>query len=61
MEMQESFNKVLFNGNQLDVPTGTSVEDARAGLKAIYPEIGDADHSIEDGVLTFTLRANSKG
>ena len=59
--MQESFNKIVFNGNQLDVPTGTSVEEAREGLKAIYPEIGDADHSIVDGVLTFTLKANSKG
>jgi hypothetical protein len=53
--------KVTYNDNILTLPAGTQVEDARTALKAIYPEIANAEAVETDGNIEFFVRAGTKG
>ena len=61
MEVCQMFTQVKFNNSTLEVPANTSVEDAKAALERVFPEVKNADYSIEDGVLEFKVQANEKG
>lgn len=55
------FTQVKFNNSTLEVPSGTTVEDAKQALERVFPEVKNANYSIEDGVLEFKVQANEKG
>lgn len=53
---------VVYNGSTLNLPAGTTVEEARAALVGIYPEIANADATLNaQGQLVFTVKAGTKG
>lgn len=53
--------KVVYGDNALNLPAGTTTEDAREALKAIYPEIANASAERDGDTLTFTVQAGKKG
>lgn len=53
--------KVVYGDNTLSLPAGTSTEDARDALKAIYPEIANASADLDGDTLTFSVQAGKKG
>lgn len=56
------FTKIVFNGQTIDnIPAGFTVEQAREAVKTFYPEVSNASYTIEDGVLTFRIKAQEKG
>lgn len=61
--MSQQYTSIEFNGTVLpnNLPEGTSVEQTREALARFYPEVANASHTIEDGVLKFTVQANEKG
>lgn len=50
-------------GNELiPVQEGTSIEELKAGMVALYPELEDAVlHTNEGGIGTFFVEAGDKG
>lgn len=53
--------KVTYNDNVLTLPEGTTVEDARNSLKAIYPEIANATAEETSDGIKFVVQAGKKG
>ena len=54
--------KVIYNGSVLNLPAGTTIEEARAALVGIYPEIANATATLNaQGQLVFTVKAGTKG
>lgn len=53
--------KVVYGSNTIEVPEGTSIEDIKAGLKSIYPEIANATVSETEDGYKFEVKAGTKG
>lgn len=53
--------KVVYKENLVNLPEGTSVEEARNILSNIYPEVANATAEETDEGLRFVLTAGTKG
>ena len=49
--------KVIYNGSVLNLPAGTTIEEARAALVGIYPEIANATAEIKVDGIEFVVKA----
>jgi len=58
---QSSGAVAVYNGTRIDLPAGTTPEDAKAALKQIYPELENASVELRDGEFHFVVRAGTKG
>ena len=53
--------KVIYNDNTVNLPEGTTVEEARQALKGIYPEVANATAEEVDGGIRFVVQSGTKG
>lgn len=53
--------KVYFEGNVINLPEGTTVEEAREALAAIFPNVATASVQESDGEIRFTEQSGTKG
>lgn len=53
--------KVVYNENSINLPEGTSTEDARNALKGIYPEVANATAVETDEGIRFVVQSGTKG
>lgn len=53
--------KVVYKENVVNLPDGTSAEEAKTILSAIYPEVANATAEETDEGLKFVLNAGTKG
>ena len=52
---------IKYNDNTLNLPDGTSHEEACEALKTIFPEVGNAEVTEIEGGLEFSVKAGTKG
>lgn len=52
---------VQYGDTKLEIPTGSSVADAKAALSQFYPEVADAEGTIEGDTIVFKVKAGTKG
>lgn len=52
---------VKYNDNTLNLPEGTTAEEAREALKGIYPEIANAEAVETAEGIEFAVKAGTKG
>lgn len=51
----------VYNGTRIDLPAGTTPEQAKEALKQIYPELANASVELRNGEFHFVVRAGTKG
>lgn len=52
---------VRYGETTLEVPAGTTIENAKAALAQFYPEIADAEGFVEGNDIVFKVKAGTKG
>lgn len=51
----------VYGRNKIERPADESVEDVKAALAEIFPELANATYSAEGDTVTFQVRAANKG
>lgn len=52
---------VKYNDNTINLPEGTTTEEAREALKGIYPEVANATAVETEEGIEFKVQAGTKG
>lgn len=52
---------VKFNGQEINVPEGTGIEEVKESLKAVYPELANAEALEIEGGYELRVQSNTKG